>query len=824
MGEVYRARDLRLGREVAIKVLPAAYVSDPDRQDRFQREARAVAALNHPNIVALHDVGTDGNLPFLVSELLEGTTLRERLTPGEPWPVRKALDVILPVAHALAAAHARGIVHRDLKPENVFVGSNGIVKILDFGLARLTESESTSHEATVTGTEAGTVLGTVGYMAPEQVRGLPADHRADIFAFGAILYEMLAGRRAFAGDTAADTISAILTKEPPEMLDAAHALPAALERTVRRCLEKRPESRFQSASDLAFAIQALSDIPPSALLRASEVEQSWTRVFRSNWRRVAAVIALLVLASGIGAWASHEYWVRPLPNFRQLTFRRGVILNARFTPDGATVFYSATWDGEPPEIFSIRADGTESQPLGLPAARLLSVSTRGELAILLTRPGDVSARASGTLARVTPGGAVREVLEDVYSADWSPDGNELAVVRRVGNEIRLEYPIGNTLTRDVVEWVAVRVSPNGDRVAFRRNDAVIAIDRRREETRFFEHECMGIAWFPSGDGLWISASAGEGSPLQIWVTRGANRTREVYRIAGGVGILHDASKDGRLLLHHGFERIGVLARGASEAIERDLSVFQYSVPTFMSPDGAQVLVADLPSAVTFLRTKRGGPPVPVAQGWAIAVSPEGKRALVLARGDPPKLTLTPIGPGETVPVPIQVFAHAGWAWFSGTDRILITAREAEKQERTYLIALPNGTPRPITPEGTVAFRETEHEGWLVAGAADGSLAWYPLGVGAPRSITARLPPGFEVIRASRDGRSLLVYEEGPVPIHVERLDLTTGERVSWKTLRPDDPAGIAGMSSIFVTPDEQAYAYQYGRFLQDLYLVTGLRP
>jgi serine/threonine protein kinase len=823
MGEVYRARDLRLGRDVAIKVLPAEYVSDPARQDRFQREARAVAALNHPNIVALHDVGSDANLPFLVSELLEGATLREHLTPGEPWSVRKALEVALPVAHALAAAHARGVIHRDLKPENVFVGSNGVVKILDFGLARLTESDSTSPEVTATGTEAGTVLGTVGYMAPEQVRGLPADQRADMFAFGAILYEMLAGRRAFTGDTTADTMTAILTKEPPDMLDAARALPSALERIVKRCLEKRPESRFQSASDLAFAIQALSDVPPSPKVRASDVEQPKTRVLASNWRRVAVVNVLLALATGIGAWASHEYWVRPLPTFSQLTFRRGVILNARFTPDGATVFYSATWDGQPPQIFSMRADGTESQTLDLPPARLLSVSARGELAILLTRPGDVGARGSGTLARVMPGGAVREILENVFSADWSPDGNELSVVRRVGDEMRLEYPIGNVLNRDVNEIVPVRVSPQGDRVAFMGANGITAIDRGGHETRFFDHSCVGIAWSPSGDALWASASGIEGAPNQIWLARESGRAREVYRVAGGLGSLHDASKDGRLLVHHGFERVGVLARGRGDPIEHDLSVFQYSVPTYLSPDGARVLVGDLSSAITFVR-EGGRPPVRLAEGWGIDVSSDRKRALVLGRHDPPKLTLTPIGTGDPMPVPIESFVHTGPAWFSGDERVLITATEAGKRDRTYLIELPNGKPRPITPEGTVAFRETEHDGSVLGRATDGSLAWYSLAPGAPRTVSAHLPQEFRVVRATRDGRFLLVYEQGPVPIQVERLDLVTGDRHAWKTLQPDDPAGIAYMDNVFISPDEQAYAYQYGRFLQDLYLVTGLRP
>jgi eukaryotic-like serine/threonine-protein kinase len=210
MGEVYRAHDPRLGRDVAVKVLPAVWVSDADRRERFEREARAVAALNHPNITAIHDVGTDAGVPFIVSELLEGATLRELMTPGAPWPVRKAVEVALSIAHGLAAVHARGIVHRDLKPENVFIGRDGVVKLLDFGLARITlMSSSAADVPTLEATGAGTILGTPGYMAPEQVRGLPADHRTDIFACGVMLLEMLSGRRAFAAGSTADIMTAI---------------------------------------------------------------------------------------------------------------------------------------------------------------------------------------------------------------------------------------------------------------------------------------------------------------------------------------------------------------------------------------------------------------------------------------------------------------------------------------------------------------------------------------------------------------------------------------------------------------------------------------
>jgi serine/threonine protein kinase len=260
MGVVYRAHDTRLGRDVAIKVLASAFSADSDRLQRFEQEARAAASLNHPNILAVYDVGHADGAPFIVSELLEGKTLREYLNAG-PLPIRKALDYAVQTTLGLTAAHEKFIVHRDLKPENLFVTEGGRLKILDFGLAKLKEPEAAPSAVTVPPTtQPGLVLGTAGYMAPEQVRGFTADHRSDIFSFGAILYEMLTGHRAFSGETVMDTMSAILNEDPPDLLATVSSIPAGLARVVHRCLEKSPTARFQTASDLAFALQSLSTI------------------------------------------------------------------------------------------------------------------------------------------------------------------------------------------------------------------------------------------------------------------------------------------------------------------------------------------------------------------------------------------------------------------------------------------------------------------------------------------------------------------------------------------------------------------------------------
>ena len=331
MGEVYRARDLRLGREVALKVLPASVASDVDRLRRFELEAKAVAALNHPNILAVFDIGNDDGRSYIASELLEGESLRTRIA-GSALPVRKALDYAIQIAHGLAAAHDKGIVHRDLKPENLFVTRDGRVKILDFGLAKLLPSESapvSSQDFTlsqaVEGTTPGTLLGTVGYMSPEQVRLLPVDARSDLFSFGAILYEMLSGQRAFRGETPTDTMHAILRADPPELSLGQNTSPT-ITRVVRHCLEKSPDERFQSARDLAFDLQAITEasvvVPPAP----------WE--FRPFSLRPFATVGLLLASCAVFYLIGHRTSRTPPPSFQRMTFRSGLVFSARFGADG----------------------------------------------------------------------------------------------------------------------------------------------------------------------------------------------------------------------------------------------------------------------------------------------------------------------------------------------------------------------------------------------------------------------------------------------------------------------------------------------------------
>src|SRR5262252_6573536 len=303
MGEVYRAKDPRLGREVAIKVLPQTFSQDADRLHRFEQEARAAGILNHPNITAVHDIGSANGSPYIVTELLEGETLRNRLLAGAV-PVRKAIDYAVQIAKGLAAAHEKGIVHRDLKPENLFLTRDGRVKILDFGLAKLKPESAESGQTdmqTMSGTQPGVVLGTMGYMAPEQVRGRPADRRSDLFSFGAILYEMLAGQKAFRADTAADTITAILTKEPPDLSQTNKDIHPGLDRIVRHCLEKNPEERFESARDVAFDLEALSVVSTPTTAVSAE-RRSPAR--RPSWPLLVGVAVVSAAVAGVLAYSA----------------------------------------------------------------------------------------------------------------------------------------------------------------------------------------------------------------------------------------------------------------------------------------------------------------------------------------------------------------------------------------------------------------------------------------------------------------------------------------------------------------------------------------
>jgi serine/threonine protein kinase len=444
MGEVYRARDVALQRDVAIKILPASISNDADRLRRFEQEARSLGQLNHPNILAIYAVGQENGAPFVVSELLEGETLREKLNEARLVP-RKALDYARQIARGLAAAHEKAIVHRDLKPENLFVTNSGHVKILDFGLAKLVNSPAAGEESATlqrNNTRSGMILGTVGYMSPEQVRGGRVDSRSDIFAFGAVLYEMLAGKKAFQGETLFDAMNAIVKEEPPDLSITNSQFSPQLAAIVRRCLEKNPAERFQSAHDLAFALDTLSNSPGLVSEQTLTAPARTSKQTRTKGILPYLAAALVLLAAGLPAayFSGKKAGEKPVPAFRQITFRNGTVGAARFAPDGQNFLYLANWGGGRRELFSGRLGNPESKALDFQIANgsgILAVSSTGE--ILFKSPNGNLTRASLSV------GAPREILENVSWADWAADGANFAVVRNVGGRNRVEFPAGKVL-------------------------------------------------------------------------------------------------------------------------------------------------------------------------------------------------------------------------------------------------------------------------------------------------------------------------------------------------------------------------------------------
>ncbi|MBI3664908.1 MAG: serine/threonine-protein kinase [Acidobacteria bacterium] len=835
MGEVYRAKDTRLGRKVAIKVLPRALATDPDRLLRFEQEARAVGMLNHPNILAIYDVRTYEGSPYLVSELLEGQTLHARLGGVSVGP-RKAIEYALQVARGLAAAHDKGITHRDLKPENIFITRDGRVKILDFGLAKLTRPETqqggppTGTHPAAPRTEAGIVLGTVGYMSPEQVRGHIADHRSDIFNLGAILYEMCSGKRAFRGEEAAETMHAILKDEPPPIPVAHPTLSPALERIIRHCLEKDPENRFHSAHDIAFDLEALSGPSGQAALAWAPV-----RSRRFVLLLVAGLLSVLTLA--VGLVIGQRLGKAPLPTFHQLTFRRGTILSARFAPDGQTIVYGASWDGNPVELFSTRPESPDSRSLGFPGTEILAISSTGEMAISLERrvTGFIGA---GTLARESlAGGASREILEDVQQADWGPAGANLAVVREVSGRSRLEFPIGKVLY-ETAGWIShARLSPKGDLIAFvdhpvQGDDggAITIVDLAGKKSTLSRGwlSAQGLAWSPKGAEVWFTATR-FGSSRALYAVSVNGRERAVARLAGML-TLHDISRDGRALLSRENRRRGLEVLPPGETKERDLSWLDSSLVRDISPDGKTVLFGESGEGggatyAVYVRKTDGSPAVRIGEGSAQALSPDGKWVLsITSQSSSPQLVLFPTGPGESIPLERQGINYQAASWFPDGKRILIMGNEPGHPVRFYVHDLETGKLRAITPEGVAGPRvSVSPDGKLFAArGADGKLALYSVEGGQPRAIPG-LAPGDVPSQWSPDGRSLYVYQRTELPAKVYRLDLATGRKELWKQFMPADPAGIDGLAPILRTPDGKSHVYSYTRQLSELYLVEGLR-
>lgn len=835
MGEVYRARDAALGRDVAVKVLPSAFSEDIDRLRRFQQEAQAAAALNHPNILAIYHVGQENGTPYIVSELLEGESLRQRLRLG-PLPVRKAIDYALQVARGLGAAHDKGIVHRDLKPDNIFLTRDGRVKILDFGLAKLTRPEqvsSSSDSPTLTRySEPGVVLGTVGYMSPEQVRGQTAGPAADLFSFGTILYEMLVGKPAFCGNTAADIMSAILKEDPPELAEVNRQIPPALERIVRHCLEKNPEERFQSARDVAFDLEAVSGLSSSSGLAPVKAGR---RIHRAAY---GVVIGVILLTVGIlaGFVFSKHLWTEVGLQFQALTFRHGMISSARFAPDGHTVVYSAAWEGKPTELFTMRPEFPESHRLELGKAHVLAISRLGEMAILLEHRFMAHRQVLGTLALVPfTGGSPREILDDVTEADWSPDGQKLTVARSIAGRYQIEFPIGKVLY-ETSGWVSdIRLSPRGDMVAFVEHPIFpddrgsVAIVTATGEKRTISPEfdsVEGIVWSHTGQEIWFGGARVRAVSL-------SGKLRTILDIGGDITI-HDMTSDGKVLLTEDDRRVGIVAAMPPIRTERDLSLFDFGLVSDISNDGSLLLFSEEgggggPGYSVYVRRGDGSEPVRLGPGASFALSPDGKLALAIVYSSPDQLWILPIGPGSPRLLPnfgIQHYYTAGW--LPDEKRVLFAGEERGHRPRCYMQDIEGGKARPVTPEGTeerVVFgMPISPDGKYLVAVDPDERSWiYPLDGGNPRPLNG-VYPGEVPFKWTADGRSVYLFQfrSGEPASRIYRLSLN-GRKELFKELRPLDPTGLISYVTAAVTPDGRFYAYSYYKWLSSLYAVDGLK-
>ena len=843
MGEVYRGRDPRLGRAVAIKVLPAAMLADGDRLHRFQQEARAAGMLNHPNILVVYDVGSSGTNPYLVSELLEGETLRQALSRGL-LPFRKVIDYAVQVAKGLSAAHAKGIVHRDLKPENLFIATGGHVKILDFGLAKLSEREHPATEQTLTAqTDPGTVLGTVGYMSPEQVRGLATDGRSDLFSLGAILYEMISGRRAFQGTTAADTMSSILKDEPPDLSLGGTTISPAVDRLVRRCLEKNPQERFQTAQDLAFALDTVGGSSTSVM---ASMEEKARPLFA--WKRSLAIgiVATLIAAAGYFVARYAATGPRAIPSYHALTFRRGLIHAARFGPDGQTIVYSAAWNGEKSRLFVTRSDSPESRALEQTDANLFAVSSAGDVAMSVGCTGFLMPMADcgGTLARMSlSGGAPREISSNIRAADWSRDGKQLAVAREVSGGTQVEYPIGRVLAQSAGWISSVRISPKGDLIAFVDHPAfgddggtVVMMDARgqRRITSGPWGSLEGLAWAPSGSEVWfVGSNPNEGWANSLRSLTTTGKLRLLLRLPG-LAKLHDVSSDGRVLLSTESFGLELFVHEPGSARDRDLSWLGSSCVSDISPDGHSVTFWDGSDSATsdigfdtYLRNIDHADPVKLGPGDLGVFSPDSKWVLAVLPSTH-KLELLPTGVGDIRTIDgYGVQNHLAMAWLPDGKAVSFAGNEAGQGWRIYLQDISQGKPRAITPEitqpSTYDGRSASPDGRLVWARDLNRMGWlYPVKGGKPL-VAKSLSPNDQWISWTADSRAAYVFTGDGIPARVLRIDFDTGKRTQMFTITPADPAGVATLSAVRITPDGKSYAYSYVRLLSKLFVVTGVQ-